>query len=74
MTKPVPRRPDAIQQQKPATQTGPPSGNEATKPPEPQTTLAPLSWEWRVVFSLWVAAFGCLLTYELFKMIQILVR
>ena len=68
MSKPVPRRPDAIPQQK---QTAPAT---PAAPHEPAAPVAPLSWGWRMVFTLWASAFGFMLAYEMFKTVQSLLH
>jgi hypothetical protein len=72
MSKPVPRRQEAIQQQK---QVAPASaGREPADSPEPSASAAPLFWGWRFVFTLWASAFGFMLAYEMFKTVQSLIR
>jgi hypothetical protein len=73
MSKPVPRRLDAIQHHKPAAAATLPASREAAvaEPPPPP---APLSWGWRLVFTLWASAFGFMLVYEAFKMIRSIVH
>ena len=70
MTKPAPRRQDAIQQKA----ASPSTEHEAGMPAEPEPSPAPLTWRWRIVFTLWAGAFGFMLAYELFRMLLTLLR
>jgi hypothetical protein len=73
MAKQVSRRPEPIPQQPPAA-AAPPLPRAAEGPPEPSAPVAPPSWGWRATCTLWAAAFGFLAAYELFKMVQCIVR